>query len=93
MGAKFHEEVTNVKRLCIHMDISLEKKGKKTGATLKECYVIFIKSAVYVYRTTCSAVIWTFLGEGGAYRKGDYLIFLALGEALIRRGRLFEAGR
>jgi len=57
LGAKFHEEVTNVKRLCIHMDISLEKKGKKTGATLKECYVIFIKSAVYVYRTTCSAVI------------------------------------
>ena len=26
LGANFHEELTNVKRLCIHMDISLEEE-------------------------------------------------------------------
>ena len=29
MGAKFHEELTNVKRLCTHMDISLEEMRRK----------------------------------------------------------------
>ena len=44
---------------------------KKTGATLKDFkehlygYVIFIKSTLYVYRTTFTTVILTFLGEGG----------------------------
>ena len=65
--------------------------NEKTGATLKDfkehlyCYVIFIKSTLYVYRTTFSTVVLTFLGEGG----GAYIIFLALGGALIRRGALF----
>ena len=78
------------------MDISLEKKGKKTAATLKDCYVILIKSAIYVYRTIFSTVIRTFLGEGGGplLEGGAYLKFLAYGGALIRRGgRLIEAGR
>jgi len=29
LGAKFHEELTNVKRLCTHMDISLEEMRRK----------------------------------------------------------------
>ena len=63
----------------------------RTGATLKYfkeqlyCYVIFVKSTVYVYRTTFSTVIRTFLGEGrgGAYWKG----------CLLEGRPLFEAGR
>ena len=55
----------------------------KTDATLRDlkghlyCYVIIIKSTVYVYRTTFSTKICTFLREDwGAYWKGGaYFIF------------------
>jgi len=67
LGAKFNEELTNVKGVCRFP----RGNEKNTGATLKEfkerlyCYVIFIKSTVYVYRTTFCNIILTFLGEGG----------------------------
>ena len=68
---------------------------RKTGATSKDfkeysyCYVIFIKSTVYVYRTTFSTIICTFLGEGrGGGGGGRLLNILALGGAIIRRGVL-----
>ena len=69
---------------------------KKTGVTFKDFkeylyrYVIFIKSTVYVYRTTFSTVIRISWGRVGSanWKGGAYLIFLTLGEALIARGAL-----
>ena len=92
----------NMKRLCTHMDISLEDM-RRTGATLKDfkeypyCYVIFIlkyrirKSYDIQYRNSY------FLGGGGgggAYWKGALIKYFEPQEGRLFEGwRLFEAGR
>ena len=74
------------------MDNCLEEM--RTSATLKDFkehlyYVIFFKSIVYVYRTTFSTVIHTFLGEGGGrLLEGGYLLNILS----LRRGRYSKGG-